>query len=119
MIFHKTILLNNKQMHYAEAPGPGPALLILHGLTGSHAEFLHLVPALSEHAHTYLLDMRGHGLSDAAEDGYQVPDYGRDVVAFLERVVERPTIVLGHSLGGLVTAWLAANHPGLVKGVVL
>lgn len=108
--FH-TVDLNDVQLHYAEAPGPGPALVIVHGLTGSYAEFLHLVPELARQAHVYLLDSRGHGRSGRAESGYQLVDYGRDVVSFLQQVVGRPAVLVGHSLGGLVAVWLAANAP--------
>lgn len=119
MIQHHTVELNNVQLHYAEAPGPGPALLIVHGLTGSHAEFLRLVPSLAEQAHVYLLDLRGHGLSGWTESGYRVADYARDVVAFLQQVVDRPAILMGHSLGALVATWLAANAAHLLQGIVL
>lgn len=59
----------------------------------------------------YVLDLRGHGRSAWATTGYQIPDYGRDLAAFLQQVVGRPAIVLGHSLGGLATTWLAACVP--------
>lgn len=117
--FHTFKTDQNVELHYGEAPGAGPALVILHGLTGSHAEFLHLVPELARQAHVYLLDLRGHGRSGWTTNGYQVPNYGRDVVAFLQQVVGRPAILLGHSLGGLVTIWLAANEPDLLQSAVL
>jgi pimeloyl-ACP methyl ester carboxylesterase len=119
MIQSHTVELNGVRLHYAEAAGPGPALVIVHGLTGSHAEFLHLVPELAQQAHVYLLDLRGHGRSDWTTTGYQVPDYGRDLAAFLQQVVGRPAIVLGHSLGGVATVWLAAHKPHLVQRIVL
>lgn len=115
----RTIDLNPTRLHYAEAPGPGPALVILHGLSGSHAEFVHLLPELSRLAHVYLLDLRGHGLSGRGAGAYQLPDYSRDVAAFLRQVVARPALVVGHSLGGLVAVWLAGQAPCLVRGLLL
>ena len=41
------------------------------------------------------------------------------MAAFLRTVVGKPTVVAGHSLGGLVTAWVAASAPDLVKGILL
>ncbi len=118
MVRSHTIQLNGMPFYYAEVPGPGPKLLILHGLTGSHDEFLHLAPILARQAHLYLLDMRGHGRSGRAES-YTVADYGRDVVAFLQDVVGETAVLLGHSLGGIVATWVAANRPDLVRGLIL
>lgn len=118
MVRSHTIQLNGMPFYYAEVPGPGPRLLILHGLTGSHDEFLHLAPILARQAHLYLLDMRGHGRSGWAES-YTVADYGRDVVAFLQDVVGETAVVVGHSLGGIVATWVAANRPDLVRGLIL
>lgn len=114
-----TIDLEGVRIHYAEAGSAAPPLVIVHGMTGSHASFLPLLPVLAQHAHVYAIDLRGHNLSERMPGAYQVPDYGRDVAAFLRTVVGKPAIVAGHSLGGLVTAWLAASAPDLVQGILL
>jgi pimeloyl-ACP methyl ester carboxylesterase len=114
-----TVDLESVRIHYAEAGDAAPALVIVHGATGSYASFLPLLPALAQHAHVYAIDLRGHNLSGRTPGAYQVPDYGRDVAAFLRTVVGKPAVVAGHSLGGLVTAWLAASAPDLVQGIVL
>jgi pimeloyl-ACP methyl ester carboxylesterase len=119
MLESHTVDLNGVQLHYAEAPGSGPALVIVHGLTGSHAEFLHLVPELARQAHVYVLDLRGHGRSGRAESGYQVADYGRDVAAFLQQVVGQPAVLMGHSLGSMVAVWLAVKARHLLRGIFL
>lgn len=119
MIKSHTVRLNGVDLHYTEAPGPGPALIILHGLTGSGAEFLHLAPELARIAHLYVLDLRGHGRSGWATDGYRISDYGRDAIVFLQQIVGRPAILMGHSLGGMVASWLAAQAPHLLRGVIL
>lgn len=118
--FHRTNL-NNVTLHYAEMPGPGPALVILHGITGSHAEFLHVAPKLAGQVHLYVLDLRGHGLSGRAGTAYQTPDYAGDVAAFLQKIVgdRRPSVLLGHSLGSVVAVWLAGALPQLVQGLIL
>jgi pimeloyl-ACP methyl ester carboxylesterase len=114
-----TIDLNGVPVHYVEAPGPGPALVILHGITGSSTSFAPLLPSLAEQAHVYAVDLRGHNLSGHTPGAYQVADYGRDAAAFLQQVVRRPAVVAGHSLGGVVTVWLAAHAPEWVQGIFL
>lgn len=119
MIQHHTVELNEVQLHYAEAPGLGPALLFVHGSTGSHTSFLPYMPTLAQHAHIYALDLRGHNLSGRMPGAYQLPDYGRDVAAFLQTVIGKPAIVAGHSLGGLIAVWLAAHVADWVDSIFL
>ena len=121
MVQSHIVKLNGVLLHYVEArsAASGPPLVFLHGLSGSHAEFLHLVPQLVEHAPIYFLDMRGHGLSAHVSDGYLVRDYARDVVAFLSEVVGEPAVLLGHSLGGLVGAWIAGRRLQQLLGLLL
>lgn len=119
MIQQHTVDVNDVQLHYAEAPGPGPALLFVHGSTGSHTSFLPFMPTLAQHAHVYAMDLRGHNLSGRTPGAYQLPDYGRDVAAFLQTVIGKPTIVAGHSLGGLIAVWLAAQAGDWVDSIFL
>lgn len=44
---------------------------------------------------------------------------GEDFIWFMDNVIGEPAIVSGHSSGGLLTAWLAANAPEKVLGIVL
>jgi pimeloyl-ACP methyl ester carboxylesterase len=46
-------------------------------------------------------------------------DYVRDIAAFLAGVVGEPAVVYGHSLGGEVAVMLAAQHPELVRALIV
>lgn len=111
--------LDGVPIHFAEVATAGPALLILHGATGSHTSFLPLLPLLARRAHVYALDLRGHNLSGHTPGAYQLPDYGRDVLTFQQTLIGRPVVVAGHSLGGLIAVWLAAHAPDRVLGIFL
>jgi len=119
LLLYQTAELDTLPLHFVEVPGAGPPLVMLHGLTGSHAEYVRLVPGLCAQAQSYLLDLRGHGQSGRVEQGYHLANYGRDVAAFMQQVVRQPAVLLGHSLGGLVALWVAANAPHLLRGLVL
>lgn len=119
MIEHHISELDGVAIHYTEAPGPGPALVMLHGNTGSHTAFVPFMPDLARYTHVYALDLRGHGQSGRAPGAYQLPDYGRDVQAFVEHIDGESAFVAGHSLGGLIAVWLAAHVPDRVRGIFL
>ena len=44
---------------------------------------------------------------------------GADLATFIETMIGEPAYVTGNSSGGLLTAWLAANRPELVRAIVL
>lgn len=119
MIQSHTVDLETIQLHYVEAPGPDPALVFIHGITGSHTASLPFLPIMMGEAHSYAIDLRGHGQSSRTPGAYRVSDFGNDVIGFLRNVVGRPAFVAGHSLGGLVAIWVAAHAPDLVRGVLL
>jgi pimeloyl-ACP methyl ester carboxylesterase len=65
------------------------------------------------------LDFRGHGRSGRTPGAYGFPGYVADATAVCEQVLQRPTVVVGHSLGGATAAGLAQTQPQLVRGLVL
>lgn len=119
MLQSHTLNLDDLRIHYVEVPGPGQALLLLHGITGSHATFLPLMPILARQFHVYAMDLRGHAQSDWTTGRYQIADYGSDVMELLRTVIGRPAVIAGHSLGGLIATWLAAHEPDMVSGIFL
>ena len=106
-------------LNYAEGPNNGPALLLIHGQTVAWQDYADVLPALSEHYHIFAIDVHGHGKSSRNPEKYSAEAIGTDLAWFMENVIGEPAVVSGHSSGGLLTAWLAANAPENVRGIVL
>ena len=107
-------------LHYEDDGDPeAPPILVLHGITQSTATWRWLVPHLAADHRVVRLDFRGHGLSDRTPGAYAFPGYVADATAICEQVLQRPAVVVGHSLGGGTAAGLAQTRPDLVRGVVL
>ena len=95
-----------------------PPVVLLHGITRAAASFAWAVDRFGDDHRVVRPDLRGHGGSDRAED-YDLPGYVADVVDVLEKVVRRPAVLVGHSLGGVVAAAVAQQRPELVSALLL
>ena len=65
------------------------------------------------------MDCHGHGKSSKDPQKYSAAAMGSDFIWFIENVIKEPVVISGHSSGGLLAAWLAANSPANVKGIVI
>lgn len=96
----------------------GPPLLLLHGLTRGHGDWSPLLPRLALRWRLIAVDHRGHGCSARAER-YLVNDYAADAVRLVRDEIGGPVVILGHSLGAMVAAAVAAALPDMVQGIVM
>lgn len=114
----KTLQANGLTLNYAELPGDGPTIVMLHGLGARWQVFVPLFAGLRGYGRLLALDFRGHGQSARAPGRYRLADYCADAHALL-RQAGPPAIVYGHSLGGWVALALAAAYPDDVCAVVV
>jgi pimeloyl-ACP methyl ester carboxylesterase len=96
-----------------------PPLLLLHGLANRWQAMSPLVPDLIGDWHLIAPDLRGHGGSARTGRRYSITHFTEDVAALVTDWALPPVAVYGHSLGGLVALSLAAEHPALVRSVVV
>ncbi len=104
---------------YGEGPEGGVPLLLIHGQMVFWQDYAKVLTRLSEYYHVYAVDCHGHGKSSKEPGKYTAKAIGRDLIWFIQNVVEEPVVISGHSSGGLLAVWLAANSPGDVKGIVI
>ena len=115
----QAVLPDGTVLNYGEGPDNGPPLLLIHGQMTSWEDYVKVLPDLSKRFHIFAVDCHGHGGSSKDLAKYSAIAMGNDFIWFIEQVIGAPTIVSGHSSGGLLTAWLAANSPENVRGIVL
>ncbi|WP_292315106.1 alpha/beta hydrolase [Mesorhizobium sp.] len=102
---------------YVEIAGSEPPLVLVHGFTDTSRSFSLLAPHLSGRR-LIMPDLRGHGGSQMGE-GCSVVDFAEDIAGLIRRLrLDRP-VVVGHSLGGMVSIALAAQYPDLIEGLVI
>jgi len=104
---------------YGEGPDNGPALLLIHGQTVAWEDYDTVLPELSKSFHVFAVDCYGHGGSSRRADLYSCRANGEALVWFMNNVVKADCYLSGHSSGGVLAAWIAANALGRVDGLVL
>jgi pimeloyl-ACP methyl ester carboxylesterase len=115
-------------VHWVDFGGPSGAsvaddahtpVVLVHGLGGSHLNWVLLGPLLRRHGRVYAVDLAGFGLTPGGERESTVTANVTLLTSFLRDVVREPAILVGNSMGGMVALLLTATHPHLVHRLVL
>jgi pimeloyl-ACP methyl ester carboxylesterase len=100
-------------------PG-GTPLLIVHGLSYFSYDWLGVAQPLGTQREVVCMDMRGFGDSTwSAQKDYSVPGMAQDIVNVLDHLSWKRVVLIGHSMGGRSTTYVAAKHPGRAAGLAL
>ena len=106
------MILNHRIM------GQGPVLFILHGLFGSMDNWTTIAKSLSTNNSVCLVDLRNHGNS-FHNDELSPQIMAEDLELLIGHLNIDTYSILGHSLGGKVAMFHAANNQHLIKGLVV
>jgi pimeloyl-ACP methyl ester carboxylesterase len=94
-------------------------IVLVHGLGGSHLNWVQLAPALTERHRVVAIDLAGFGLTPGHGRPTSVHANADLLARFVDEVVGGPVVLVGNSMGGMVSLLLAAGRPELVRGLVL
>ncbi len=113
-------------MLYVEHFGPKNAttLLFTHGWSLNHTEWDYVRRNLADKYHLVFWDLPGLGKSKApANHGHSIEKMAGDLEAVLTKSTYGPTILIGHSIGGMIQQTFCRLFPqhltGRVRGIVL
>ena len=102
---------------YYETGGDGPALVLLHGLSGSSRWWRKNIFTLARDFRVYVIDLIGFGRSRGQP--FILAETAGLIAAWMDSLDTERFHLVGHSMGGLVAAELAAQQPGRVDHLVL
>src|SRR3954451_20010447 len=108
-------------VHYVDFGGPddAPAVVLVHGLGGSHLNWDLFAPLLTPHARVWALDLPGFGRSEPGARKASVAANAAALHRFLDEVVGEPAVLVGNSMGGMLSILTTGERPEAVTGLVL
>ncbi len=99
-------------------PGRQVALLI-HGWSSSWYAMSPLIGLLAQRFRVIAVDLPGYGQSPRLPERTTIPEYADLLAELIAQVSDGPTVLVGHSMGGMTSVTMALRHPALVERMVL
>jgi cis-3-alkyl-4-acyloxetan-2-one decarboxylase len=108
-------------LHVAKDEGSGPVVILVHGIASSSNTFRELVPLLTPTHRVIALDILGFGKSPQPPGAtYDLGEHVAAVHATIRSLrLRAPFVLVGHSLGALISSRYAAVYPRNVAKLVL
>jgi pimeloyl-ACP methyl ester carboxylesterase len=115
------VYANGIRLHYYHAvPAKGkPVVVMVHGVTDNGLCWTTLTWKLQDAYDVYMVDTRGHGLSDPFTAADDADTLVKDVVGFVRAMKFEKPILVGHSMGAATVMRVGAEYPELARAVVM
>jgi len=111
------VRLRHATLYVHDFGGTGAPVVAVHGLGGAHLNWMTVAAALSQYGHVLAPDLPGFGYSPPARR-YGLATHCRAVIDLLS-AQDKPALLIGNSMGGLVSIFVAAARPDLVERLIL
>jgi pimeloyl-ACP methyl ester carboxylesterase/CRP-like cAMP-binding protein len=112
--------INGQEIHTVEEGLPNRQVaLLIHGWSSSSYALKPLAAILSQRFHCVSIDLPGYGNSPPFKGGTTIEKYADLVASLIEKISDGPVVLVGHSMGGMISAALALKQPVLVERMVL
>ena len=109
----------NGPVHVVDHGGEGRPILLVHGLGGSHVNWSAVAQPLTRFGSVRAIDLIGFGRTPLAGRSSAVESQCDLVVAYLREHVDTRAVLIGNSMGGLISMLVAEAAPELVDSLVL
>ncbi len=106
-------------VHYADFGGQGSPIVLVHGLGGNHANWLAVASKLTAHGRVLAPDLPGFGRTPPHGRSSALPANRAILERFIIEVAGSPAVLIGNSMGGLISIMQAATSPQTVSGLIL
>lgn len=115
-----TVQVAGAPIHYLEwGDRDKPGIVFVHGGSAHAHWWTHLAPMFTERYHPVAIDLSGHGDSGRRSD-YAFDLWAEEIMAVCGACgIDTPPVLVGHSMGGLVSIVTAALHGHRLRGAII
>jgi pimeloyl-ACP methyl ester carboxylesterase len=113
----ESVLVNGKNIYF-EIYGEGNPLFLLHGYTLSSKSWLPYVKDFDKEYEVYLIDLTGHGKSEAFKEDLSIKSVAEDLNSLVQYLKLDKIKAIGFSFGGDVLFQLALINPYLIESMI-
>jgi len=108
-------------IYYRRPPrsNSGEILVLLHGFTGSSADWDDVLESWAGDYQIIAVDLRGHGKSGTLTGQFRHRDAAEDVLSLLDGLGVKSCKAIGISAGGNVLLHMTTKRPGLISAMVI
>ena len=117
------VQVDNVRLHIQDYGAAGkPPMLCLHGGAANAHWYDFVAEGFNADYHVRAVDLRGHGDSEwdkSIAPNYNYTRHAADIHELTEKLDLRDFILVGHSMGGMVSIVYAASYPGRAKALIV
>ena len=113
------VAANGTKLNYYRTGSGDQPLVLVHGITDDGLCWGSVAEALSGRFDIVMVDLRGHGKSEAPEGGYTLENLARELAGCIAELGLEKPVLLGHSLGGITSLVLAGLFPDLPRAILM
>ena len=119
-IILSTYEINGQEVNIVEEGLPNrQKAILIHGWSSSSYAMSPLSGLLSQRFHCLSVDLPGYGSSPPFEGHTTIQQYADLIANLIEKVSNGPVVLVGHSMGGMISITVAIDYPVLVERMVL
>jgi pimeloyl-ACP methyl ester carboxylesterase len=96
-----------------------PVAILIHGWASSWYAVSPLLPIFSQRYRCIAVNLPGFGTSPRLSHRVTIPDYADLIIGLIKQLTDKPVVLVGHSMGGMICLNIAMKQPELVERMVL
>ncbi len=115
-----TYTVNGQILHvHEEGPSNRPIALLIHGWSSSWYAISPLLPSVNRRYRCLAVDLPGFGQSPPLPTEATIQGYLELLASLVRELSDQPAVLIGHSMGGMISVSLTLRYPDLVERMVL